>query len=856
MNPQKWSRIKQIFQYAIELQPSERLAYIERECGNNDELKSTVLKMIEADRGSGYFLEKSPTLVPMINTKEEVPDKRIGSHIGGYRITGVLGQGGMGTVYRAEKTDKTIHLIVALKIVKHGFDTEAILKRFFTERRILANLNHPNIARLIDAGMTGDGLPYFIMEYVDGKPITEYCDEKHAGIKERLSLFGKVCEAVQYAHRNLIVHRDLKPSNILVTDDGTVKLLDFGIAKMLTTDEDAPDAVTLTAVSFPIMTPEYASPEQIRGERITTASDVYSLGVILYELLIGYRPYEITIRTPVEIERTVFTKTTQKPSTHLMSKKGDREKLNIICRIRSTTFDRLRRELSGDLDNIVMMALRKEPDRRYQSAEQLLNDIHRSARTLPILARPDTVWYRTSKFVQRHFLGVAAAIIILILLLSGIIATSRQAHIASLERDRAQLEAEKAERVISFLQNMLSSPDPYEFGQDVTVVEVIDEAVQRLESDFADTPDVEAMIRRTIGRTYQNLGLYEQALQQFEIIFNFYSSNGAEAEEIAISLKDLALINHYLSNYTTADSLFKEALDIHRTNNLRNLDYAVLLNDYSILNSDFGNYQRAAALQEKALALFLELSPNHHEYIGSAYSNLGLYYHYLEDVNKADSLYQLAAGRYSNLGEKGRWNLSVILNNLAFVFLDRNEMDHAYDTFKRAYEIRQDILGEDHIELSNVLLNIGGILLEMNKVDEATDALHQVLTMRMEHFSPQHYFIGQVEFLLARAYIEKNDLDSAETFARSSFEILTNAIGSSHWRTASAEFTLGRALLGKGKLQNAEKHLLNSYHTFTSQPYQPRESLEKMIKTLMQLYEETGNSEQYSHYVNLLSGFE
>ncbi len=856
MNPQKWNRIKKIFQNAIELKPAERLVFIERECGNDDELKSTILRMIDADRGSGCFLEKPPTLGPMVNTKEEIPDKRIGSYIGGYRITGVLGQGGMGTVYRAEKKDETFHRIAALKIVKRGFDTEVILKRFFTERRILANLDHPNIARLIDAGMTGDGLPYFIMEYIDGIPITEYCDEKHAGIKERLSLFGKVCEAVQYAHTNLIVHRDLKPSNILVTDDGTVKLLDFGIAKMLNTGEEATDTITLTAGSFPIMTPEYASPEQIRGERITTASDVYSLGVNLYELLTGYRPYEITVRTPAEIEHTLSTEITQKPSTHVMSKRGDREKINTICRIRSTTFDRLRRDLSGDLDNIVMMALRKEPDRRYRSAEQLLNDIHRSRGNIPILARPDTVWYRSSKFIQRHAYGVAAAIIILIVLISGIIATSRQAHIASLERDRAQSETKKAERVVSFLQNMLSSPDPYSFGQDVTVVEVIDEAVRRLGSDFADTPEVEAMIRTTIGRTYQNLGLYEQAHQQFKLIINAYSSNGAEADKIAVALRDLALINHYLGHHTIADSLYAQALDIHGTYNLQNLDYAVLLNDYSILISELGNYQGAAEMQEKSLAFFFELSPHHHEYIGSAYSNLGLYYHYLGEVDKADSLYQLAAERYSNLGESGRWNLSAILNNLAFVFIDRNEMDRAYDSFQRAFEIRKAILGEDHIELSNVLQNIGGILLEMGRIDEATDALHQTLTMRMDHFDSQHYLIGQVKVLLARAYIEKQDLDTAETFARSSLEILSNALGSSHWRTATAEFTLGRALLGKGNLEDAEKHLLNGYHTFTSQTYQPPESLEIMIKALMQLYEETGNSEQHSYYVNLLSEFE
>jgi eukaryotic-like serine/threonine-protein kinase len=445
MDPERWIRIKNVFQQAIELQPADRAAFLDRECGTDNELKTILLKMIEADQRANNFLERPLTLTSVAGETVPIPDERIGTCIGGYTIIDILGEGGMGTVYLAERKDETFHRIAALKIVRHGMDTRTILQRFFNERQILANLDHPNIARLIDGGMTDDDLPYFIMEYVDGKPITEYCDQKQATIRERLDIFITVCEAVQYAHRNLIVHRDIKPSNILVTEDGKVKLLDFGIAKMLSAG-DSPEESTLTSATFPVMTPEYASPEQIKGGPVTTASDVYSLGVLLYELLSGHRPYDIKTRTPVEIERTITSTHPVKPSVQILTHGTNKHETEEICKSRSTTIDRLRRSLTGDLDNIVMMALRKEHPRRYQSAEQLLTDITRYRNNLPVSARPDTMWYRTSKFVRRHTYGVAAAIAIFIVLITGIISTARQAHIATEAKIAAEEQRIIAER--------------------------------------------------------------------------------------------------------------------------------------------------------------------------------------------------------------------------------------------------------------------------------------------------------------------------------------------------------------------------------------------------------------------------
>jgi serine/threonine protein kinase/tetratricopeptide (TPR) repeat protein len=352
---------------------------------------------------------------------------RVGSRIGSFKLLELIGVGGMGAIYLAERDDDQYHRRVAIKVIKRGMDTDYVLRRFSTERQILANLNHPNIARLYTGGATDDGLPYFVMEYIEGAPLIEYVDGNRLAVGDRLKLFRKVCAAVQYAHQNLVVHRDLKPTNILVTPDGEPKLLDFGIAKFLDSKMDT------TVTEFRALTPEYASPEQIRGESITTASDIYSLGVLLYELLTGLRPYRITNRTPHEITRAICEQEPPKPSA-----------------VWSTAFRRPQtpaevgapnispKVLRGDLDNIALMALRKKPERRYPSVAAFSEDIQHYLDGRPVTARKDTPWYRSSKFVGRHRLGVAAAFVVLITLVGGVIATAWEAHAARVERVRAE----------------------------------------------------------------------------------------------------------------------------------------------------------------------------------------------------------------------------------------------------------------------------------------------------------------------------------------------------------------------------------------------------------------------------------
>jgi serine/threonine protein kinase/tetratricopeptide (TPR) repeat protein len=446
MNPQRWKQVKEILNEVAERAPEDRHSFLQGACRNDTALLREVESLLEYEESAADFMEESAVEVTARLAAEEELHALRGQRVGQYEIVRELGCGGMGAVYLAERVDEEYRGEVAIKLIKRGMDTEYILRRFRHERQILASLNHPNIARLLDGGATPDGLPYFVMEYIEGLPITEYADRHELSTTDRLRLFRTVCAAVSYAHRNLVVHRDLKPSNILVTAEGTPKLLDFGIAKLLRADS-SPQATEATATELCVLTPEYASPEQVRGETITTASDVYSLGVLLYELLTGHRPYRFKSRRPDEIARAICEQEPEKPSTVVtrVAEAGEtdgdvavRSTPEHVSLMREGTPDRLRRRLLGDLDNIALKALRKGPERRYASVEQLSEDIRRHLEGLPVSARKDTFAYRTQKFVRRHRAGVMAASLILLALVGGAVATLWQARVARAERARAE----------------------------------------------------------------------------------------------------------------------------------------------------------------------------------------------------------------------------------------------------------------------------------------------------------------------------------------------------------------------------------------------------------------------------------
>ena len=545
MKPETWQQMKTCFHAALELAEEERAAFLTQACDGDDELRGRVEKLLDSHSDVGSFLA-SPAIMDagVITAVDEIVrsdhNDRIGQRIGPYEILREIGRGGMGTVFLAVRADDQYRKEVAIKIVNRGMDTDTILRRFVMERQILANLEHPNIARLLDGGTTLDGLPYFVMEYVEGQPITEYCDARRLTTTQRLELFRQVCGALQYAHQNLVVHRDIKPSNILVTGGGVPKLLDFGIAKLLSPGW-ATETGEATASMVRLMTPEYASPEQFRGLSITTSSDVYGLGILLYELLTGRHPYRLASRRPEEVVQIILHDEAVKPSVVITRAVDTTNAGNVepstgtsdSAQTREGTVERLRRRLSGDLDNIVLKALRKEPQRRYASVQEFSEDIRRHLEGLPVMASPDTFSYRTAKFVQRHKVSVLAAAVVLITLLTATLVTARQARVARRERVKAEKRFNDVRRLAnSFLFDFERAISDLQ-GSTPARELVVQKALEYLDS-LAQEDTNDPSLRNELANAYIKVGDIQGGPD--------YSNLGHTAEALENYRKALTLI--------------------------------------------------------------------------------------------------------------------------------------------------------------------------------------------------------------------------------------------------------------------------------------------------------------------------
>ncbi|NBC18727.1 MAG: protein kinase, partial [Bacteroidetes bacterium] len=575
MDSTRWRHLKALFEAALDRPPEERTSFLDEACAGDEELRQELESLLMAAAGSGPFDALADEFVsPLLADLEDDADLLMptleGRRVGPYEIARRIGQGGMGAVYLAERADGQFEQQVALKLVRHGLHGTEGARRFLAERQILARLQHPHIARLLDGGITEDGQPYFAMEYVDGLPLDAYCDEHELGIETRLRLFQTVCDAVHYAHQNLIVHRDLKPSNILVTEDPgsgpgqapQVKLLDFGIAKLIDVEDEGD---LLTRTGMPVLTPAYASPEQVRCQPITTASDVYTLGVVLFELLTGQRPYDVQGRSPSEVEEMVCETEPPAPSA-IVTRPAPGSASDAPPTRTSGSPEVLRRRLAGDLDTIILKAMQKEPGRRYASAEALRDDLQRHLDGLPVTARPSTLGYRARTFVRRHRTGVTAAALVALAVLAGIVGTVWQARVAAQERDAARQEAAKAERVASFLIDVFETPDPSEArGDTITAREILDRGARRVRTELAAEPAVQAQMMDVIGRVYQNLGLYDRAGALLDEALTLRRTTPDVAPgDLAASLHHKAVLLHARGAYDAADSLYQRALQMRR----------------------------------------------------------------------------------------------------------------------------------------------------------------------------------------------------------------------------------------------------------------------------------------------------
>ncbi len=579
ISPETWQEIKRIFDAAVELAPSEQGAYLDTACPNAD-TRREVERMLAADYAT--VLDHSP-----LATHSFVEGARLeGRRIGRYRIVSEIGRGGMGAVFAAVRDDGEFDQKVAVKVILSGLNTDTIARRFRNERQILASLEHPNIARLLDGGMSDDGLPFYVMEFIEGEPIDEYCRARDLSLHARLELFRQVCAAVSYAHRRLIVHRDIKPSNILVTPAGEVKLLDFGIAKVVSqTNEGALG----TATQLGLMTPAYASPEQFRGEQVTTATDIYSLGVVLYRLLTGQLPYNLNGLRLDQMLRLVCETEPPRPSQAIVQSGSsvtgnfaDDDSVEVESTEETQFAIRNPHALKGDLDNIVLKALKKEPERRYESIEQFAEDVRRYLEQLPVSARPDTFSYRASKFVKRNRVGVIAASLVFFALIAGIVGTTYQARAARRERERAEKRFEQvrklANNVVFKYHDAIADLPGATATREMLVKDAL-EYLDNLSQDAQDNPALAQELALTYlkignvqGETYRaNLGdsagalvSYGKSVEILEILVRKDDKNATLLNNLRLAAQQKAYLLVRLQQWKEAEEMGQRVLDISR----------------------------------------------------------------------------------------------------------------------------------------------------------------------------------------------------------------------------------------------------------------------------------------------------
>jgi len=847
--------VKSVFEQALDIDLKKRQKFLNEKCGDDEELKKEVLSLLDAHNQTDDFLE----IPPNIKGKKSHPEKDqfIGTRIGNYLIEAEAGVGGMGIVYRGKRDDKEFEHKVAIKILRQQFNSEYVIKRFQNERQTLANLQHPNIARLLDGGTTEEGLPYLVMEYIDGKSLIEYCDEKNLNISQRLEIFRLVCSAVQYAHQNLVVHRDIKPGNVLVNKEGRPKLLDFGIAKLM--DEELNENEEgLTKTGMWHLTPEYASPEQIKGENITTRSDIYSLGILLYQLLTGHQAYRITTNSPIAIGKIITDEQVIKPSDkfqsteEISSSDGTMKQITpqSISNSRNEKPEKIFQHLKGDIDNIILKAIHKDPERRYTSAEQFSEDIRRHLIGLPVIARKDTLKYRFSKFVQRHKVGVALFIIFNFFILLSIAAIIYQANIASEERDKARIELKKFDEVNNFLLEMLASADPEVKGRDVKVFDLLDKATEDVNVKLKNHPKIKSAIKQTLGSTFIGLGEYDKAktlltesLESNKILF------GLNSKEVAISSHQLGLCYDWIGNFQLADSFYNQGITIFdKISGKPTKGFADNLNDYGTMLTNLGHYDSAAVVFKKALDIYSLYNDEKGQKEAITINNLAVNLHHQNKVDEAEKYYLEALNILTNLYGINRPEIASIYNNLAFIYLDNNNFDASENAFQKAYEIKLEVLGKDHPSNGLALINLGMLYFTEAEYRNAEIPLLQAIDFFIRIKATKDPFLSLAYYWLGRTYLESNQLSKSEKVLKKSIIIREVVFGNEHSKTWSSKGELGICLLKLKRYSESEKLLNETLEFYKNDKFRDLKKITRYTEYSAILYKEIGNKSLANSY--------
>jgi eukaryotic-like serine/threonine-protein kinase len=731
----------------------------------------------------------------------------MGDRIGPYRVLRTLGAGGMGEVYLAERADAQFEQQVAIKVVHGGALAVSMHSRLKLERQILAQLDHPNIAHLLDGGALPDGSAYLVMEYIDGEAIDVFCDLHCLDITARLKLFQTVCAAVHYAHQNLIVHRDLKPSNILVTGAGVPKLLDFGIAKLLDDRQAARHTLAVTQADIRIMTPDHASPEQVRGHAITTSSDVYVLGVLLYKLLCGTSPFFISSMRLSEIERAICEKDPPPPSQMVSAEELPESKM--IAESRGMSAKRLRRALDGDLDNIVLMAMRKEPERRYGSAEQMAGDIQRFLEGKPVIARRDTMSYRTSKFVKRHWLPVSAAAAATFMIIAFSVTTYEQSLRIAAERDRAAQQRERAEHeraraeeVSSFLVNLFKLSDPEQNrGNQVTARELLDSGAKRLEAGLQDQPETKAALLSTVGAVYDSLGQYKDALPILDEALHLQGPTH-DGSRVG-TLLEVANARIGTGNLPAAEPPLQDALHISQSEfGAKSIESGRTLWALGRLRLQQGRFSEAQDLFVRGLGI-LQTDNAPQTDISSLLDDLAKVYTRSQQWELAKQTYERALDTDRHVLGDDHPRVAQHLENLAIVVQNMGNLVQAETLYRDALNRMESAYGERHPETAIIKGNYGLLLQREGRLTEAEPLLHDAVAIRLSLFGPDNYNVGYARVSLAMLLHDKGDLVASESEFRQALEIYDKSLPANHQNRASLLMHFARLLVDRNKSQEA-----------------------------------------------------
>ena len=781
MDPGRWARLESACFAALELAPAERGPFLDQALRTEPDLRreaEALLQQLEHDPG---WLERPPV------TLAGAP---ISGSIGPYRVVRQLGRGGMGEVYLAVRETEDIHQSVALKVIRPGMDTAEVLRRFRLERRILASLHHPNIASLIDAAATDDGRPYFVMEYIEGLPITEYCDRHRLTVSDRLALFQVICGAVHHAHQNLVVHRDIKPRNILVTEGGTPKLLDFGIGKVMAASEALGPAVE-TQSALRLLTPEYAAPEQIAGSLVTTATDVYALGLLLYELLAGRHPYATGSESLRDLERAILESTPSRPSEAMTGTAGAE---------RSTDPGQLRRRLRGDLDNIVLKALRKEPGRRYPSALGLAEDVQRHLDGHPVSARPDTIRYRTRKFVGRNAGAVVAGVMTLLALLATTIVTLVQSARVAQEAERARQERDKALEVRGFLMEMFGATGGSQaVGDTVTARQLLDLQAGRLPTAYPDQPELKADMLEVVADGYDRLGLYRAAepLVQ-EALATRRRILKPNHPDIAAALNLVGWIQHELGKSKDAVPLIAEGVAIRRAaGNRYRVDLSRSLNDLGVVYNALSRYPAAESVLTEALEIRRTAHGDGHRAVGITANNLAATYYFQSKLPDAVRLQQLALAALTASVGPDHQRTIVALSNLAAFKRAQGDLAAAERDYRDLLARQTRIQGRDHPVTARVMTSLASILDQRgtreksdSNLAESEALFREALGLLEAKLGPAHPQVGTTLSLLGEILGHRGNGPAALAAHERGVAILRAAYGEANQTTANAMKTL------------------------------------------------------------------